>query len=62
MKKWTLEISVDDVWIEDGFNLTEDVAVDMIQGYLLYAQRSEIKVKILKKPKQSVIDKIQGEE
>jgi hypothetical protein len=58
--KWTVEIEVDQIWVEDGFNLTEDRLNSMIGYELSYANGNEYKGTIIKAPKQSTIDKVQG--
>lgn len=47
MKKWTVEISVSDNWIEDGFILKEDLLKEKIWELLPYAFEREIIVKII---------------
>lgn len=60
--KWTVEIEIDEVWVADGFELTEERLIDMVQSDLQYATESEIKVKILKSPDEKAISKAQGYE
>jgi len=57
---WTVQFTVDKVWIEDGFNLTADRALDMILNDLSSATSSEVKAKILTKPADSDMAKAQG--
>jgi hypothetical protein len=58
--KWVVEFEVTQNWVEDGFNITEDRANDMLANALPYAYGSEYKVKIIKSPNAELISKIQG--
>lgn len=62
MKKftWTVEFTVDETWVEDGFDLTDERAHLMIQNDLTYAYPSEISAKVIKKPSRVSILKMQG--
>ena len=59
--KWVVEFEVTENWVEDGFNITEDRANDMIANALPYAYGSEYKATVLKSPKATLISKTQGE-
>jgi hypothetical protein len=59
--KWVVEFEVTENWVEDGFNLTEDRANDMIANALPYAYGSEYKATVIKSPSAKLIAKIQGE-
>jgi hypothetical protein len=63
MKKleWVVRISVDPKWIEDGFNLTDERARDMLESYLPYAYSSELSAKVLERPHPDLIRKLRGE-
>lgn len=60
--KCTVEFEVDETWIADGFEITEERAQEMIMNDLSYATSSEVKAKILKAPSQVSIRKAQGYE
>lgn len=48
MKQWTVQISVSENWIDDGFNLTDENLKDVLLNHCLaYATDSELKVKIV---------------
>ena len=59
-QKWVVEIEVHNTWVEDGFNITNENIVDRLQEWLPHAYSHELKGKVIKAPKQSVIDKLQG--
>jgi hypothetical protein len=59
--KWTVEFEVTENWVEDGFNLTEDIANDMIANALSYAYGEEYKATVIKAPNPKIIAKSQGE-
>ena len=59
--KWIVEFSVDKIWISDGFDLTEERALDMLANDLRYAHiDTELGAKIIQKPSQRTIRKLQG--
>ncbi len=59
--KWTVEFEVAEVWISDGFELTDDRALDMLSNDLGYANiGTELRAKVIKSPKQADIAKAQG--
>jgi len=51
MKTWIVAFYVYKYWTDDGFNLTEEVAKQMIETALPYSVKRETAVKILKTPK-----------
>ena len=57
---WTVELSVDESWIADGFDLTEERALEMLNTTIPYAYGHELEVKIIKSPKTIKIAKLQG--
>lgn len=57
---WTAEISVDPMWVADGFELTEERLMDMVRKTLGYAYQNEIKVKVLSAPDNARIRQEQG--
>ena len=60
MLKWTVELSVDESWVMDGFDLTNDRAHAMIQNELPYSYGCETSAKVLSAPNPKVIKKLQG--
>lgn len=59
--KWTVEFSVDKSWVEDGFDLTKDRALDMLANDLRYANiGTELDAKVIKCPDKKLIKKLQG--
>jgi len=48
--KWTIEFEVDESWIADGFNLTDEAALNMIELLLPNAYDDEIAAKVIQKP------------
>ena len=59
--KWTVEFSVDKSWVADGFDLTDDRALDMLSGDLRYANiGTELGAKVIKAPDKKLIKKLQG--
>lgn len=48
VKRWKVEIFVAENWVDDGFELTEDVLKDAIMSHCLgYATESEVQVRML---------------
>lgn len=58
--KWTVEFEVTEAWVEDGFEITAERALDMLANALPYAYGSELKAKVVKAPAQAIIRKTQG--
>ena len=58
--KWVVEFEVTENWVEDGFNITEDRANDMIANALPYAYGAEFKATVIKAPDFKLIRKTQG--
>lgn len=59
--KWTVEFSVDKTWVEDGFDLTNNRALDMLSNDLQYANiGTELNARVIKSPDKKLIRKIQG--
>jgi len=49
--KWTVEFKVHRTWVQDGFDLTDERALDMLSEDLQYANiESELKAKVLSAP------------
>lgn len=57
--KWVVEFEIDEVWVADGFEMTDERANAMIQSEIGYAYDYEAKAKVLKAPPQSAIRKVQ---
>ena len=58
--KWTVEFSVSENWVEDGFNLTEETAKEMLSNFLPFAYGHELQATVKKAPNQDQILKVQG--
>lgn len=58
--KWVVEFEVDETWVADGFNLTDERAHLMIQKDLAYSYPSETSAKVIKAPKMEEIMEVQG--
>lgn len=53
---------MDETWVADGFDLTDDRALQMLAGDLSYAYGHELGAKVIKAPKPAAILKAQGYE
>lgn len=60
--KWVVEFEVDEVWVADGFEITNDVAAEMIEKRLGYANDSEISARVIAAPDATAIREAQGYE
>ena len=58
--KWVVEFEVTENWVEDGFNIDQDRATDIIANALPYAHGSEFKAVVLNAPDAQLIRKTQG--
>lgn len=58
--KWIVEFEVADVWVEDGFEFTDDIAHAMLAEWLSHANGDELKAKVIKSPTIKSIRKMQG--
>jgi hypothetical protein len=59
--KWTVEFSVDETWVADGFILTDERALDMLSHDLGWANiGTELRAKVIKAPDPEKIAKLQG--
>ena len=58
--KWTVEFTVSANWVEDGFDLTDERALEMLQSDLGYAYESELGAHVIKAPSREAILKEQG--
>lgn len=58
---WTVEFTVAECWVEDGFDLTDDRALHMLATDLGWANMAtELKAKVVKRPAAARIRKVQG--
>jgi hypothetical protein len=58
--KWVVEFEVAESWVEDGFDLTQDRAMEIIANALPFANDDEIKALVLKAPEAKLIRTTQG--
>lgn len=58
--KWVVEFEVDETWVTDGFDLTDERALQMLQDDLSFAYEHELRAKVLKAPDAKLIRKAQG--
>ncbi len=57
---WTVEISVSETWVADGFDLDIEDLRNMVEARLPYIRPSEYAVRITAKPLRSAIKQAQG--
>ena len=48
--QWVVEFSVDMRWIADGFNLTDELAKEMIERQLPYSYVAETSARVISAP------------
>ena len=58
--KWTVEFSVDPVWVADGFEIDDGRAKAMIEAALPWATEHETSARVLKSPDQKRVLTVQG--
>jgi hypothetical protein len=58
--EWTVRLYVDPKWVEDGFNLTDEKAREMIEQLLPFAYSSELGAKVIDRPHPKIIRQLQG--
>jgi len=58
--KWVVEFEVIETWVEDGFDIDEDRAQDMLANALPFAYGHELKAKVIKAPDPKLIEKAQA--
>lgn len=58
--KWVVEIEVDEIWVMDGFDLSEERIKTMILRDLSQARNNEVNCRVLKTPDPEEIRKTQG--
>ena len=59
--KWTIEITIDPSWVEDGFNMDDERAKFMVSYTLPLAYGHEYDAKVIRRPSAKRIRKIQTE-
>lgn len=57
---WTVEFKVHKTWVEDGFDLDDDRAKDMIESDLTWADGWETKARVLSSPDKDLVRRVQG--
>lgn len=57
---WVVRLDVHKTWVEDGFELTEPRARDMLAGTLSYADGSELGAKLIRSPDADRVAKMMG--
>jgi hypothetical protein len=61
MFRWTVEFEVAETWVADGFDLTDQRAIEMLSGDLRYANvDAELGAKVITAPDPKEIRKAQG--
>ena len=60
--KWTVEFLVDETWVTDGFDLTDERALNMLAGDLQFAYPHELGARVISAPPPEEIRKLQGYE
>lgn len=58
--KWTVEFTVSRTWVEDGFSLDDERAMDMLSKDLGYAHEDELGAKVLSAPPARLVRIAQG--
>jgi hypothetical protein len=56
---WTVKFSVHRTWVEDGFDLDDERAHDMILNDLRHAYGHEVKARVLRRPSKAKIREAQ---
>lgn len=59
-QSWTVEIAMDELWVADGFDLTDQGMHDIMTSHFGHVHGHEVKCKVLKRPADEVIAKLQG--
>lgn len=60
MFTWTIEVQVAEVWVEDGFDFTNDRCRSLSDSLIDYAESHEVKVRVLTAPDLKAIRLTQG--
>ena len=60
--KWIVEFQVQRNWVEDGFDLDNETAKDMIENHLAYSVTDETRARVIKHPDSKAIKEAQAAE
>jgi hypothetical protein len=62
MKKytWTLTVTMDETWVEDGFDLTDRRADEMVQAAYPHVNGNEVTCKVISRPPDAEVAKAMG--
>lgn len=60
MFKWTVEFEVSENWVADGFEVTDESALEMLTSVLGWAYENELKARVVKRPSEKAINVAQG--
>lgn len=58
--KWTIEIEIDETWVADGFDATDARIHAMLANDLKYAFGHELGAKVVTRPPDEAVAKVQG--
>lgn len=58
--KWTVEFTVADCWVADGFDLTDERAHAILSNDLCYAHSTELAAKVIDSPPKEIINDLQS--
>lgn len=58
---WTVEFEVEENWVADGYQITDEVAQDMIEESCSYAYSNEVTGRVIKAPARVDILKAQNQ-
>jgi hypothetical protein len=58
--KWVVEFEIAQNWVEDGFEINQERATEIIANSLPYANGNEFKATVLKAPAAKLIRTTQG--
>lgn len=59
--KWTIEITIDESWVADGFDFDDDRLDGLLNHLVPYALSHERSARVVKMPPPGAIDKLQNE-
>jgi len=58
---WVVELGVSETWVEDGFDLTNERALEMLSKDLGYAFNDiELSARVIARPNQNLVAQAQG--
>lgn len=58
--KWTIEVEMDEAWVADGFDMTDERVSNMLQAYMPHVYGHEVGGRVLKRPPDEAVAKAQG--